>query len=274
MTLSVIVTACNNAAVLPRTLVSAEQAMAFLKHSGGPLAETNVEIVVVDDGSCDATPELLRGLTHGKSFYRVLRRPRCSSPACARNVGAAGARGDVLLFLDGDDLYLPPHLLTCCQALADPAVDFVKTGVHLAHPVHADWLPRIEHSIVLNLAMRRRCHEAIGGFPDYHLSRRSNEELVPVCDVFHKFEDMYYNQLLAALFAGVRVAAATVEYVRYPGNSYDCQYEKFRRPFGAWRDERPAADHVRLRLCDVVFERHLEQLRAVGLGQTAESASM
>jgi hypothetical protein len=61
------------------------------------------------------------------------------------------------------------------------------------------------------LAVRRRCHEAIGGFSDYHLARRSNEAFAPVCDVFYKFEDMYYNQLLSALFAGVRVSAATVE---------------------------------------------------------------
>jgi glycosyltransferase involved in cell wall biosynthesis len=269
MLLSIIVAASNNAAVLPRTLASAEQARDHLRRSDEPAAETGVEIVVVDDGSSDSTPELLSTLTRGKRFYRTLRRPRPSSPSCARNVGTAAAQGDVLLFLDGDDLYLPPHLLACCRILADPAVDFVKTGVRLADPVHPDWQRRIEHSIVLNLAVRRQCHEAVGGFPDYHVACRSSDVLTPVCDVFYKFEDMYYNQLLAALFSGAGAAAATVEYVRYPGNSYDRQYQKFRRPYGAWSEDRSAEERFRLRLCDAVYEYKLEQLRAAGIGRSS-----
>jgi hypothetical protein len=62
---------------------------------------------------------------------------------------------------------------------------------------------------------------------------RSNHALESINDEFYKFEGIYYNQLLSVLFAGVRVAAATVECVRDPGNSFDRQCEKFRRPFGA-----------------------------------------
>jgi hypothetical protein len=80
---SVIVTACNNAAVLPDALRSVEQALDFLR-AGGPLRDALGEVVVVDDGSSDGTVAVLNAATASKDFYRVLRRPRPTSPAAAR----------------------------------------------------------------------------------------------------------------------------------------------------------------------------------------------
>jgi glycosyltransferase involved in cell wall biosynthesis len=259
---SVIVTTHNNAATLLRALQSVEEAIAFLRASGGPAAEATAEVLIVDDGSRDGTPELVREIIRSKALYRVLRRQQASSPSCARNVGAAAARGDLLFFLDGDDLFLPPHLAICCRALDDPKMCFVKTGVRLADPVHPDWRPRIEHSIVINLCLRRRCHLAIGGFLDYHLFTRQGNEVHPVCDIYYKLEDQYYNELLASLYPGVRLVAETVEHKRYPGNSFDRQYAKFTRPFGAYREELPPQDRFRMQLCEVIFQEELRKLRA------------
>jgi hypothetical protein len=102
---------------------------------------------------------------------------------------------------------------------------------------------------------------------DYHLLRRSNDALEPASDVFYKLEDMHYGELLPKLFAGVRIPAATVEYVRYPGNSYDRQYAKFCQPYGAWHDDVPAEDRLRLALGEVIVQHHLERLRTVVVGQ-------
>jgi hypothetical protein len=73
---------------------------------------------------------------------------------------------------------------------------------------------------------------------------------------------MYYNELLSARFRGIRLTAQTVQYVRYPGNSYDRQYAKFCRPFGTVPDARPPEEALRLRLCEVIFRQHLERLAA------------
>lgn len=48
----------------------------------------------------------------------------CHQPGAARNAAAAGAHGDVLAFLDDDDLWLPGHLEGLLGAFADPAVGF------------------------------------------------------------------------------------------------------------------------------------------------------
>ena len=59
------------------------------------------EIIVIDDGSTDATPSVLR--TFG-SAIRCVRKPN-GGPASARNLGLSMAHGDVIAFLDADDTW-------------------------------------------------------------------------------------------------------------------------------------------------------------------------
>jgi hypothetical protein len=58
----------------------------------------------------------------------------------------------------------------------------------------------------------------------------------------------------------VRVARATVRHLRYPGNGFDRQYEKFRRPFGTFPEHLTPEDRFRLRLCDLIFAHRVESL--------------
>ncbi len=74
-----------------------------------------VEVVVVDDGSTDATPDVLR--TFGTAV-RPLRQEN-QGVARARNAGAALGRGQYLAFLDADDLWRPGKLARQLGALAE-----------------------------------------------------------------------------------------------------------------------------------------------------------
>lgn len=69
------------------------------------------ELIVVDDGSTDASPELLRDLAQRDNRIRVIRQDNAGQSA-ARNAGAAIATSDYLAFLDQDDRYHPDHLCT------------------------------------------------------------------------------------------------------------------------------------------------------------------
>jgi tetratricopeptide (TPR) repeat protein len=254
---SVIVTTHDCAPLLSRTLDSLRAALEVFarQHPAIP-----AEVVVVDDGSSDDTPQVAQRHAQSRPGWQLVRRPRPTSPSCARNTGVRHARGSVLFFLDGDDLFLPDHLVACYQALQADGLDFVKSGVRLADPVHPDWRPRIEHSLVLNLCLHRRCHEAVGGFPDWHLFRRDGEEMRHVIDIFLEIEDMFYNSLLADLFRGGSLAEQTVEYCRHPGNFYDRQYEKFRRPYGQHPEGRTEDERFRLRLAEMLTRERLPRL--------------
>lgn len=108
-TVSVIVTTRDRPALLADALAS------VAAQSRAPL-----EVRVADDGeiaAVDALPSLpLLELT-----AIVV---RAGQPGAARNAAARGARGDVLAFLDDDDLWRPDHLAGLVQAFADPEVGF------------------------------------------------------------------------------------------------------------------------------------------------------
>lgn len=66
----------------------------------------NLEVIAVDDGSTDASLEILQGF--GRRV-RVLRRSN-GGPAAARNVALKAAEGSMIAFHDADDIWLPGKL--------------------------------------------------------------------------------------------------------------------------------------------------------------------
>lgn len=68
---------------------------------------TDWEVVLVDDGSADATAELAAAVD---PRVRVERLPASGGPGAARNRAAELARGELLAVLDADDLFLPRYL--------------------------------------------------------------------------------------------------------------------------------------------------------------------
>jgi len=65
------------------------------------------ELIVVDDGSTDATGAVLRSRA---DRLKLIRMDGNRGPAAARNRGIAAAAGELIAFLDSDDLWLPEKL--------------------------------------------------------------------------------------------------------------------------------------------------------------------
>jgi chlorobactene glucosyltransferase len=81
----------------------------------------NFEVVVVDDGSTDATPQILADLVAQNSCLRVVRNSRLprgwTGKSYAVHVGARSAHGDWLLFVDAD-VTLHPGALSAAYLAA------------------------------------------------------------------------------------------------------------------------------------------------------------
>jgi len=86
------------------------------------------EVIVVDDGSRDDTAGVL-GRFSGR-VHRIAQQNR--GVAAARNVGAAVASGEILAFLDADDLWLPRKLERQLGYFSEePMLGLVHCGVEL-----------------------------------------------------------------------------------------------------------------------------------------------
>ncbi|HEY8580870.1 MAG TPA: glycosyltransferase, partial [Beijerinckiaceae bacterium] len=95
-------------------------------------------IIVVDDGSKDATPEIVRAMMRVEPRLRLLRQEN-AGVAQARNVGVRSARGAFVAFLDADDLWEVGHVAGHVAAFArDPAL-----GVSFSNARFMDYRGRL-----------------------------------------------------------------------------------------------------------------------------------
>ena len=160
---SVIVPARDAAATLPRTLA----ALAAQECAGG------FEVIVVDDGSRDATAEIARGFGPPVT---VLEQPALG-PAAARNRGVEQAQSERLAFCDADVFPAPGWLAAGADAL--DGADLVQgrvipdPGAPLGPFDRTLWIDsQVGLWETANLFVTRAAFERAGGFAEWIRPRR------------------------------------------------------------------------------------------------------
>lgn len=84
----------------------------------------NWELIVVDDGSCDNTYEILKNITQNLANTKIIRTE--NGGVCrARNIGIDAANGEYITFLDADDLLTADALESLYKAIEKYDVDIV-----------------------------------------------------------------------------------------------------------------------------------------------------
>ena len=107
--ITVIIPACNAERYLPACLDSL-----WSQQMGSAC-----EVLCIDDGSCDATADILAKAAAAHENLRVLHQKH-AGPGVARNLGIREAKGKYIAFLDSDDAWATEHALAMM-------VDAIKT---------------------------------------------------------------------------------------------------------------------------------------------------
>lgn len=142
-----------------------EKAIASVLDQSSPV----LEVIVVDDGSIDGTPQIAAGMGQPVKYVRQ----ENQGPPAARNHGLNLALGDLIGFLDADDVWMPQKLdLQHSILQRDPQCDIVWGRTQVAMPTgpidrHVDFAPFGEPKHCPSLAaclFRRQVFERLGTF--------------------------------------------------------------------------------------------------------------
>ncbi|MFS2004695.1 glycosyltransferase family 2 protein [Duganella sp. CT11-25] len=153
------------------------------------------ELIVVDDGSTDATAERVRALQAVYPRLRIaLVQQANQGIADARNRALAEARGDYILFVDSDDRLLPRSLEALQRVIDRQRPDVIATALRMWHPD----APDKDRDVYMSYAPEQTitCQDAIltAFFSDRHM--------YVWCKVFRR--DIY-AQLAMPLFPSRRL---------------------------------------------------------------------
>ena len=180
------------------------------------------EILVVDDGSTDSTPEILAKFG---SQLRILRKPN-GGQASAFNHGIPECRGELIAFLDADDWWAPDKLTRVTNAMAaEPQVGFVGHGIITVFPdgtrkseVLRDGFVFQANELAGALLFRTRC--AFLGTSRMTIRRSLLRRIMPVPTEIRIQADEYIFTL-ASVFGAARILPEALTYYRlHADNGY------------------------------------------------------
>ena len=205
---------------------------------------SDYEVIVVNDGSADATADILNELARTYPEVRVVHHPQNRGYGGALRSGFAAATRDLVFYTDGDAQYDPAEMTVLWQALVD-GVDLVNGyKISRSDPLHRIVIGRIyHHTVKLLFGLKVRDVDC-----DFRMMRRAIFERVQleknsgvIClEMMKKIQD-----------AGFNIAEVPVHhYHRAHGRS---QFFNFRRL------ARTAADVMKLWFVLVVRREHQRQ---------------
>jgi glycosyltransferase involved in cell wall biosynthesis len=199
------------------------------------------EVIVVNDGSSDATPAIIDELARTYPHVRAVHHPRNRGYGGALQTGFRSATKDLIFYTDGDAQYDPSELAVLWERLSADADMVNGYKISRSDPLHRIVIGRIYHHIVKTLfGLTVRDVDC-----DFRLMRRSIFERINL----EKTSGVICLEMMKKITdAGFRIAEVPVHhYHRAFGKS---QFFNFRRI------AKTAVDVLRLWFALVILRQH------------------
>lgn len=191
----------------------------------------DVEIVVIDDCSTDATTELVRALAEKDPRIRLLQTSRNMGPAGARNLGLEHARGEWVTLNDADDWWIEGRVSALLgvakrhdadvvldnMLLYDHALDTVYGRTHFAggdgHPSEVTSGNVFYYDDIFNLTDRRHKYSSIGFSQPFIRRTFLLMHQISYLDRYRSLEDLFF--LVNMVMAGAKTVVVPDAYYIY-----------------------------------------------------------
>lgn len=118
-----------------------------------------IEVILVDDGSPDSSPQLCDTLASEDARIKVIHKEN-GGLSDARNAGLLAATGEYVVFVDGDDFWLDNNALQQLVDVVKPELDFIGYNCSYYYPDSETYSAWVAYDEVLekptdkNTAMR------------------------------------------------------------------------------------------------------------------------
>ncbi len=138
MKFSIVIPLYNKASYIAETLASITTQTKF-----------PFELIIVDDCSTDGSLEIVKSFFEAAPLFvkhvhlEIIELKKNHGPGYARNIGFSKTSGDVISFLDADDIYIPELLERADQLFTNNDMSFLTVGIHL-FPSETS-LPKLEN---------------------------------------------------------------------------------------------------------------------------------
>ena len=185
------------------------------------LAQTykNLEVIVVDDGSCDRTTEIVKAIVRQDSRLHLLQQPN-SGVAVARNLAIEKSTGEFIAPIDADDLWYPQNIEKQVEAMinADSGVglvyswsvdideeDLLQGGFHISN-LEGNFYQALVYRNFIGSAsavlIRRACFEKVGGYNSQ--LKKQNAQGCEDWDIYLRIAKLYQFRVVPEFLVGYR----------------------------------------------------------------------
>lgn len=224
------------------------------------------ELVVVDDGSTDATGARISAILDSCPGVRsqLLSQPN-QGIAMARNRGIAAACGDYIMFVDSDDALLPGSLAALAQAIAEHHPDVIACDFRMWHPDQESKSHRVSMGYPSGAVVRDQATILNTFFADRKMyvwanifRREIYEQLAtPIFPPNRVFEDVStLPRLLSQCATLVYLPHAIIDYRQHPASITKLISEKWCFDFAAALSV--AREHLDQRGVDPSVQKHFD----------------